>query len=406
MAKVRGPLFSMEASGKQGALVYARNPYGQYTRAAPGAALSPSGEQIAWRDAMSAVVNTWQTDAGITAARRAQWEDFAKSWTVPDRWGRRIKLDAGTWFRKFGLHRQRKGLGLHLGPPIDPDCNYYPTLSYTQTADGLYVDAAPRPTGDQMICLSRVLPQSVLRNFCPSKRTYLDHLMAGSSWPYQIWTNAELSTLKRYFFVTRVIDGSGRPSVQQMNYLDAATWVAPEGTYYATEDTRIKDTDPTTNYGTDVVIMVRNLAGEFQHSLIQFDVSEIPEGVTIETAELYCYCTDVDNTGNVTAHEGLRDWAELEATWNNRLTGVTWGQPGGQSGLDFVAVPEDTVLINLDATWFKFDIPVMVQNWLDTPEGNHGVWLRYTEGAYNARFASRETLTPEWKEYLFVTWSV
>jgi len=382
--------------------VYARNPYGLYTRAAPGAALSPSGEQTAWQDAMTAVYTTWETDAGITPARRAQWLDFARAWPVRDRWGRRVYLDAARWFMKFGIHRQRKGLGLHLGPPIDPSCAYYPTLTFTQEPWGIVVDADPRPTGDQMICLSRVDPQSTNRNFCPSRRRYVDHLMAANEWPYIIWLNGDLDVAeKRYFFVYRIIDGSGRPSSQQIDYLDAERdtvgW-----TGVADADTYGNEAVADTNYGGSDYLQIYGTGGIRRFSLLEWDLSEIPTAAVVSSAGVWLYCIVMTFAGDVDAHEGLTEWGEMEATWNDRVTGVAWGVDGGQAGVDFVAVAEDTTLVDVGDAWYSWDCSLMAGKWIATPAGNYGAWMRWGDGVVRLILLSRESGGPGRRPYISI----
>lgn len=402
MAKVEGPLFSQDASGKQGALVYARNPYGLYTRAAPGAAGAPSAEQTAWRNAMSAVYTTWETDAGITPARRAQWMDFARAWPVRDRWGRRIYLDAARWFCKFSIHRQRKGLGLHPGPPIDPSCAYYPTLTFTQEPWGIVVDASPRPTGDQMICLSRVAAQSTNRNFCPTRRMYVDHLTAANEWPYLVWKNGDLDVAeKRYFFVYRIIDGSGRPSSQQIDYVDAERWTAG-WTRVADEDVRCLEDTPAVNYGGDIWLQARGVGGVRSFSLLSWDLSEIPEAALVSSASVFVWCDVMWVGGDVGGHKGLNEWGEYQATWNERLTGVNWGVAGGQGGVDFLAGAEDVTLVNLVDQWYSWDVPVMVGEWIADGSVNFGVWLRWADGVVSVLFRSRDWGVPGERPYISI----
>lgn len=291
---------------------------------------------------------------------------------------------------KLGIHRQRKGLGLHLGPPIDPSCNYYPSLTFTQQPWGIVVDASPRPTGDEMICVSRVVAQSTNRNFCPTKRTYVDHLMTANEWPYLVWKNGDLDVAeKRYFFAYRIIDGSGRPSSQQIDYVDAARWT-DAWTRVADEDTFMFGTMPDTNYGATDGVGVDWRAGVERYSLFGWDLTEIPTAAVVSSGSVYAYCPSLLLAGNVDAHEGMTEWAEMQATYNDRLTGIAWGVAGGQAGVDFVAVAEDTTLVDAALAWYSWGIPVMVGNWVGDSAVNFGLWFRATAGCRLVYFRSSE----------------
>jgi len=405
MAKVKGPLFSMAASGKQGALVYSRNPYGPYTRAAPGAAGSASSEQQEWRDAMEAVMVTWETNAGITVVRRNQWYDFARTWTERDRWGREIRLDAARWFMKFGIHRQRAGLGLHLGPPISPGCDYYPALELVQTAGGIYLDADPEPTGDQLICVSRVDGQSVLRNFCPRETHYVGHGGSGSAWPYEVWDNGDLvAGTHRYFVVVRVVDGSGRPSSKQVLYLDAEPTRPPEDRN-PDADTWIYSLAPTSNYCTDPNVVAGKSSTYLVHGLLYWDLTDIDPGTELSSATLYLWCNTNNVAGNISAHRILVDWVDTEATYNLRSTGVGWSVAGGAAGVDYGTEPEDTTYVDGAGAWFEWDVTDAIQTLIDTPNAVRGLWMRFYSAIAVSTFDSIETATPAHKPYLHLIFS-
>ena len=405
MAKVKGPLFSMAASGKQGALVFARNPYGPYTRSAPGAAPSASSEQQEWRDAMAAVMNTWETDAGITVARRNQWYEFSRTWKEKDRWGREIKLDAARWFVKFGLHRQRAGMALHLGPPVSPGCDYYPDLSLVKTDGGIYLEADPEPWGDQLICVSRVAAQSVLRFFCPRQTSYVGHGGSGDSWPYKVWDNAELSAgTHRYFVVVRVIDGSGRPSSKQILYLDGAPHAAPE-TRLVDADTWIYQLAPTTNYSTDVNVVAGKSATYLVHGLLYWDLTDITPGTVLSSATLHLWCNTNNIAGNIAVHRILVEWIDSQATYNNRMTAVGWSTPGGAAGVDYGAVAEDVVNVNGAGAWFEWDVTDAIQDMIDVPGSVRGLWMRFYISNAVSTFDSEETATPAHIPYLYLVFA-
>lgn len=95
----------------------------------------------------------------------------------------------------------------------------------------------------------------------------------------------------------------------------------------------------TTNYGDSPAIDFGedNTASNFiARSLIQFDLSSIPAGSTINTATLTLTLSSAGtfrSSNNRTAriYRMLRSWVELESTWNIAATSVNWGTAGADN---------------------------------------------------------------------------
>lgn len=169
-----------------------------------------------------------------------------------------------------------------------------------------------------------------------------------------------------------------------------------------------------------------NGTSEVRRGVIQFDLSGIPEGSQIESAELRLY---LDRTATPTAisvelYEVLKNWGEGtsdgtrgegrgaiatngDATWEHTFyPDENWDSPGGDYG--------STVITTFDIedvgsyTWPSTpEFVTLVQKWLDTPGDNNGLILigdEVTSGTAK-RFSSRQNSTVEQRPVLVVEYT-
>ncbi len=116
--------------------------------------------------------------------------------------------------------------------------------------------------------------------------------------------------------------------------------------------------EPTVTYG----------ANEFVY--IQFDVSSIPPGSTINSAQLQVYCSWVDPPVSVTVYEVMSPWGEMTVTWNN---GPLW-----------YTTPSSQQSIN-SAGWKSWDVTAHVNDWLNGVHTNYGFTM--IDNTYITRYA-------------------
>jgi hypothetical protein len=106
----------------------------------------------------------------------------------------------------------------------------------------------------------------------------------------------------------------------------------------SSNDIYIESGAPTTNQNAQTVVS----AGEFNaganitRTLIKFDLSSIPAGVTINSAVLSLYATTdlSSNARTFRVFRQLRAWVESQATWNIYSTGNNWATAGGFGATD------------------------------------------------------------------------
>ncbi|WP_165233144.1 DNRLRE domain-containing protein, partial [Aquisphaera insulae] len=176
-------------------------------------------------------------------------------------------------------------------------------------------------------------------------------------------------------------------------------------------DTRIFTNAPDVNDGSDIQIGVySNQTGinSIQRTLMQFDLSAIPQGSIVISAHLTLYTYLIFNDHyNVFGkpmeiYRLTTAWSEYEATWNRpNADGPLWngGDYAGTTNQPDVA-PYSTnsssgALTGMPITW---NITSLVQDWVSSTVPNFGLLLRSYEGNYQ-EFASREFSNAQLRDY-------
>jgi hypothetical protein len=165
--------------------------------------------------------------------------------------------------------------------------------------------------------------------------------------------------------------------------------------YAGTTDTWLNSDYPTTNYGTGVLAHLQYNTQDRQ--LHQFNLSSIPSNATITSATLSFYVYQIDaGTPNVSCYRILKQWDELQATYNNRLTSTAWGTPGLQSGTDYTATAIATSGNITTVGWANFNVTSQVQSWVNGSQTNYGVMYKLsTTGHVRTRMSEYVTDTTQ-----------
>lgn len=137
------------------------------------------------------------------------------------------------------------------------------------------------------------------------------------------------------------------------------------------------------------------------------DLSGIPAGARVVDAQFQLWTTFSIGTtfgGLLDVHALTRSFNETQATWNRATSSTPWTTPGG----DFTPTITDQVSgVTNDPEWQKWDLPGIVQGWVDNPSSNHGFLVKmHDEVASNQRvtFLSSEAAEPELWPKLVVTY--
>jgi PKD repeat protein len=90
------------------------------------------------------------------------------------------------------------------------------------------------------------------------------------------------------------------------------------------DDARIEQIEPEKNFGTLVELKVRSKNNENKRTFIKFDLSSIPQNVTIHQALLQLYLIDAPGSSRVyEIYRVLENWEERSITWNNQPQNIT-----------------------------------------------------------------------------------
>lgn len=212
--------------------------------------------------------------------------------------------------------------------------------------------------------------------------------------------------------ITVNITGVDSVCVGGSTLLTANSIANQEISLIAFEDTYLSQASTGTNYGSCNRLYTGLGSSSRARSLIKFDLSSIPAGSTIVSANLVLTKTGGTSTAAtpIAAHRVTNPWTEntgscsgrsRAASWNQRMTSTNWTTAGG----DFSATAESTVTVaaNAEYTW---DVKNMVQGWVNGTFTNNGLMLkRVTEGTANQKyFASSEATTASQRPRLEVVY--
>lgn len=134
MAKIIGPCYSLEASGKMGPFVFSKNGSGPIVRQWYPPVNPRSFSQTSWqRLYFQKVAFSWNN---LDAASAQKWLSFAQTWSNHSSNSRSNGLTAHNYFFKFNLRRLLCGATISSNPPLSPVCSYFPNLQIVWTSSG------------------------------------------------------------------------------------------------------------------------------------------------------------------------------------------------------------------------------------------------------------------------------
>jgi len=163
------------------------------------------------------------------------------------------------------------------------------------------------------------------------------------------------------------------------------------------QDTYISQAQPDYVWGTADFLHhgLLTTGGLYRYLMIQFDLSSIPAGATINgaTMSVYNYAFDGTPNGTIVYYIITASWDEATATWNN--------QPSYSS-----AVETSSGWPGID-TWHNVDVTNFVQNWWDGSYDNYGIYwgTAGTTDACLCTFHSHEYSDSNYRPYLTVDYT-
>lgn len=141
-------------------------------------------------------------------------------------------------------------------------------------------------------------------------------------------------------------------------------------------DTYIRESS-SNNFGTTHLRIGRiNGNGKNFRSILNFDLSSVPEGALINSATLRLFATGQSGSAaySINAHRITQDWTESGASWTETDGSTLWsGGPGGSYDSTVI----DTVPAGATG-WYEWDLTPLVQEWVDGISTNQGIELIHT----------------------------
>jgi hypothetical protein len=144
-------------------------------------------------------------------------------------------------------------------------------------------------------------------------------------------------------------------------------------------DTFVSNTTPTLNYGSSITLIV----GSGTTSYMQFNLSGIPIGASVNKAMLRLYVDGVSKNGSFDVYQLNGSWSEGKLTYNSAPAlgaSATGGHP-----ISITSASRNQFLL--------IDITSLVQGWVNGTTANNGVALALTSGSTGYfSFDSKESL--------------
>ena len=174
---------------------------------------------------------------------------------------------------------------------------------------------------------------------------------------------------------------TGAPVAQSASAPAAVQDVASIDPY---ADTYIHQGDPNTNFGSEPVMVVAWSSDVVatRHALLAFDLSSIPPGATIDTADILVH---LDHSGPEDAAIRL---LKVTSPWDEGS--VTWNSAPSVSG------PYSYANVETTAGWYTWSVTSLVQEWVYTPttNPNYGISLQGPTLEHLKEFSTREGGVP------------
>jgi len=158
-----------------------------------------------------------------------------------------------------------------------------------------------------------------------------------------------------------------------------------------------------TNYGNESLTRISWATGWVLWGLVKADLSAYA-GMTVVAATVNLYHVGGYPAKDFSAYEVKKVWEELQVTYNDRVTGEAWEEPGCKGASDRFQDPCDVISVGVRA-WYSWDVSGPVVAWLAGIRTNYGLLIRPWEfsGAANQWYSDDYEVDPTLKPYFELT---
>jgi hypothetical protein len=178
------------------------------------------------------------------------------------------------------------------------------------------------------------------------------------------------------------------------------------------KDSYIDERRPDRNSGGDDELRVKSRTAQSKRSLVQFDLSSVSLGLSIDYATLELYVINFPNIlRTYNAHRLTSGWTEGtglggaadndDVTWDSNTTGESWLTAGG----DYTPTETNSTQAGLDLNvWVAWNITSDVRKWYNGAYQNYGTLIKDSVETDNVeiRFASKEYATTAYRPRLVI----
>ncbi len=171
------------------------------------------------------------------------------------------------------------------------------------------------------------------------------------------------------------------PSCYDFTNFFTISSTAGEYVYGASQDSYIYEGAQSTNFGGQYYLGVGTLEdGNEMYAYVQFDLNSIPQGSTVELAELTLNCV-VEDSVHLVVRMVAQSWSEYAITWDNNPVSHTYPW-------SLIGVPQGTTSITVD-------VQELVQKWISGERQNYGFVFHFNPNpnGHYLDFASRDHST-------------
>lgn len=176
--------------------------------------------------------------------------------------------------------------------------------------------------------------------------------------------------------------------------------VAPTPEYRGTTDTMISSANPAGTFGKIEQLQIQRLGGQ-QSALIRWDVSSIPVGSKVVSAEITFWVTG-KLVGDSKVYALNLPFDESDATFKSARANLLWRIQGAQSDQDRGTVPVSALAPEKPGFHTAFLDVNTVQGWVNAPAKNFGILIAGPDVNIWG-LEARETAVPDRRPRLTIT---
>ena len=121
-------------------------------------------------------------------------------------------------------------------------------------------------------------------------------------------------------------------------------------------------------------------SGGARAPLLRFDLTDLPPSAVIKGGQLGLYATyksPSDASVETSAYRLLQSWDVHQVTWLERLSGVSWAEPGAMgAGVDRETDATSSQVLDSAGEWYYYNVTDLVRQWASDGGSNHGLLIR------------------------------